>query len=339
MKISGIHAAIILVFFLSSCTPMISPVIEDSAASPVPAASTAPSTPTSTAENEPTLTPSASLQIDSLDELNQLEDVISVEAVNSESDSLNQETYLYKIVYLSDGYQVLGYVSAPRDYLEQPSPYPVLVYNRGGNGDYGAVEAHVPQAIAYTLKAVVFASQYRETQEGTGKDEFGGDDVHDVIKLLDFAERCSFADAQNIILWGESRGSIMTFEVIREDDRVRAAIVDGSVPNLSSLYSSREFDMKNMLKFRVGGSPEEVPQEYAKRSALLWADEIDVPLLIFHTEDDARAPIGPVDKFVSLLQRLGKDVTYVRRETGGHCYREDDVIIEFFKLHTGQLDG
>jgi dipeptidyl aminopeptidase/acylaminoacyl peptidase len=77
-------------------------------------------------------------------------------------------------LYLSDGNTVEGYIAAPKDYLEQTKPYPVLIYNRGGNGDYGAVNSNFPPSIAISLNAIIVASQYRETNQGTGKDEFGG---------------------------------------------------------------------------------------------------------------------------------------------------------------------
>ncbi len=270
----------------------------------------------------------------SIEELAALGDVLSLEEVITGVDELDEGAYLYRIMYLSDGYMVEGYIAAPKDYLEQVEPYPVLIYNRGGNADYGAVNSNFTSAIAISLKAIVFASQYRETHEGTGKDEFGGDDVHDVIKLIDFADRCTFVDKEHIIMWGESRGSIMTYEIIRIDDRVRAAIVTGSVPDLVATYNQRNQQMKNMLQYRVGGTPEEVPEEYTKRSAIQWAEEINTPLLIFHTVDDIRAPVEDVDKFVSLLNSLGKDVIYIRKVEGGHCWRDMALIKTFFDRHT-----
>ena len=89
-----------------------------------------------------------------------------------------------------------------------------------------------------------------------------------------------------------------------------------------------------MLQDRVGGSPEEVPEEYERRSAIHWAEEIHVPLLIFHTADDDRAPIEPVDEFVSLLETLNTDVTYIRFDEGGHGYWDLNLIQEFFATHT-----
>ena len=126
----------------------------------------------------------------------------------------------------------------------------------------------------------------------------------------------------------------MTFEVIRMDDRVRAAIVTGSVPDLVYAYDHSGSSMQSILKYRVGGTPEQVPAEYERRSAIQWAQEINVPILIFHAADDLRSPIEPVDEFVSLLETLGKDVTYIRKDVGGHSYSEFDLIEAFFAVHT-----
>ncbi len=279
---------------------------------------------------EPTPSPS----VLSIPGMAALPGMLSLEPFLTGSPELDEGALLYKFSYLSDGFTVLAYIAAPKDYLEQPAPYPVLVYNRGGHADYGAVEAILPASLAIHLQAVVVASQYRETHEGTGKDEFGGADLRDVLQLLDFIDQCAFADRDRIVMMGESRGSIMTFEVLRMDTRVKASIVTGSVPDLAAVYDWRGQTVKNMLKYRVGGSPEEVPAEYEKRSALLWADEIEVPLLVFHTEDDTRAPIAPVDAFVALLEEQGKDVRYIRQAEGGHCWKDWGIILEFFQEHT-----
>jgi dipeptidyl aminopeptidase/acylaminoacyl peptidase len=308
-----------LIILLTSCTPVIPQT-------PPPA------TPVPTASSTPTATPPPIIH--SIEEMIKLDEVLSLEEVSSSIAEYDQEAYTYAFTYLSQGNLVEGYIAAPKDYLNQQTPYPILIYNRGGNADFGAVSPKIPAYLAIPLKAIVFASQYRETFTGTGKDEFGGDDVQDVIKLLDFAERCAFADSGKIVMLGVSRGSIMTYEVLRMDDRMRAAITLGGVPDLASAYHFREGSMQSILKYRVGGTPEEVPEEYERRSAIQWANEINVPLLIFHAVDDDRASIKPEDLFVSLLKTLDKDVIYIRAEEGGHGYGDLNLIQEFFAAHT-----
>ena len=50
----------------------------------------------------------------------------------------HSEFALYRIRYLSDGYEVMGYVSAPIDFMERE--YPVLIFNRGGHLRFGMIE-------------------------------------------------------------------------------------------------------------------------------------------------------------------------------------------------------
>ena len=325
------HLGLIFIYvFLSACAPRAQAEIAAPTLTPTAKSSDTPAPTASSTAPAPTETP----LIQNIPGLSTLADVVSVELVLTGEPELDSNAYLYKLTYLSDGFTVLGYFAAPKDYLERAAPYPILVYNRGGHSDFGAVPAKWPASMAVELQAIVVASQYRETHEGTGKDEFGGNDVHDVIKLLDFLDLCAFADHDRMVMMGESRGSIMTFEILRVDDRVRAAVVTGSVPDLAAIYDFREYTIQSVLRYRVGGTPEEVPLEYEKRSASFWADEIDVPLLVFHTEDDWRAPIAPVDAFVTSLESLGKDVTYIRQTEGGHCWKDWGIILEFFQENT-----
>ncbi len=261
-----------------------------------------------------------------------LDNLLSVEPISAEDGAIDANVYTWRIEYLSGGYKVVGYIAAPKDYLQAKKPYPVLIYCRGGNANTGMLEPPYASGLARN-GVIIFASQYRETILGSGKDEFGGADIEDVLSLIDFARRCAFLDGGHIALFGESRGSIMVYEVLRIDGSICAAAVTGSVPDLKAAYEIRDQSMEKMLRYRVGGTPEEVPLEYEKRSAIYWAEEINTPMLIFHTQDDNRAPIEPVDTFVKKLKSLGKDVTYVRFETGGHCYCEKEVLWEFILRH------
>lgn len=324
------------VFLLASCAPVPSAGTINVTPSITPSPATT-ELPVKTAVTPSPTTASLPPQvINSIQEMATLPDVISMKEIVTGIEEIDQGAISYELQYLSDGYVVVGYVAAPRDYLERPEPYPVLVANRGGQADFAAIDSYSPAKIAMQFDAIILMSQYRETRDGTGKDEFGGDDVHDVIKLMDFIELCTFADKDHMVMLGSSRGSIMTFEIIRMDERIKAAIVISGVPDLVAVYDQRDEHMKAVLVYRVGGTPDEVPEEYARRSALQWADEIDVPLLIFHTMDDTRAPIGPVDKFVSLLESLGKEVTYVRKAEGGHGWSDMEMILEFFNTYAAE---
>lgn len=231
------------------------------------------------------------------------------------------ETYLF--TYVSGGCTVAGYISLPENWAEVKRP--LLIYNRGGNGDYGANTVESVSRIAYATNCVVIASQYREAYadiekgEHGGKDEFGGADVDDVVYIIEHAEHMNFIDKQNVIMIGVSRGAMETVLAIRKDSQhivKAAACVSGSY-DLAKTYEQRE-DMRSMLESRIGGSPSERPDEYALRSAVNFVDEINVPLLILHSTGDEKAAFSQAEAFASLLERAGKKYWLVQREGSEH---------------------
>ena len=68
------------------------------------------------------------------------------------------------------------------------------------------------------------------------------------------------------------------------------------------------------------------PEEYMRLSPIRHIRDIDVPMLIIHSENDLRCPISQAEELFMGLRYLGKDVTFYRfpGEThelsrSGHC--------------------
>lgn len=245
---------------------------------------------------------------DKIEDMIHLPDIIEIEQVTD----FRTSYYLgisdvYKITYLSDGLKVHGFVGAPKDYLEKD--YPIIIYNRGAAEDEQLI---LPYYIA-TLSDpgyVVLASQYRGCDGGEGRDELGGDDVNDVIKLIDIGEQLSFADTENIFMIGASRGGMMTYLACRQDERITAAVSSAGVSDAAFQYYSRGSSTEDFGRL-IGGSPEELPEEYEARSAVFWADEIKAPLLILHGELDSLVDISQSERLVAELEKAGKEVKFI----------------------------
>src|SRR5215471_6554716 len=116
---------------------------------------------------------------------------------------------IFSIVYLSDGLKVKGFLAIPK----KAGHYPCLIFNRGGNREFGAIN----DATLFRLLAVpaswgyiVAASQYRGNAGGEGKEEFGGKDVDDIINLIPSFGSVKGADTSRIGIFGWSRGGMMT---------------------------------------------------------------------------------------------------------------------------------
>ena len=117
----------------------------------------------------------------------------------------------YRFFYTSDDLKIEAFLSAPIDLLGKKKS-PCLIYNHGGNRSYGALKNVETTYYAYQFHTICVASNYRGCGKSEGTDAFGGDDVHDVIHLLDLCEKLDSVDTKNINMLGVSRGGMMTYE-------------------------------------------------------------------------------------------------------------------------------
>lgn len=227
------------------------------------------------------------------------------------------EMMTYQILYTVDDCKVSAFLSVPADYLQEM--HPLLLYNRGGNANFSANTAADIASYAYMADCVVMASNYRETDPGTGKDEFGGADVHDVIFLMDLANKIGFIDRDRIYMLGESRGGMQTCLALLEDTEnvICAAACVSGIYDLADMYESRE-DMRKMLTYRVGGTPDECPEEYSRRSVVDFTEKIHTPLLLIHSTGDEKVPYAQAAAFAAELEKYGKTYEFRTRENKIH---------------------
>lgn len=94
----------------------------------------------------------------------------------------------------------------------------------------------------------------------------------------------------------------MTYLAIKHDADIRAAVVIGGITDLSQLYNDRDAVLKNVVRELVGLDK----AEWHKRSAYLWPERIDVPVLILHGEDDWRVRVNQATKLAEKLKQAGK---------------------------------
>ena len=226
-------------------------------------------------------------------------------------------TYIsYRFFYQSDDLKIEAFISAPVDLLGKKKS-PCLIYNHGGNREYGALENVETTFYAYQFHTICVATNYRGCGSSQGTDAFGGDDVRDVIHLIDLCQKLDYVDTNQINMFGVSRGGMMTYEALREDQRIHKAVVVAGVADCSMSYEERS-DMQPLLQELIGGTPKQLPEEYEKRSAVAWADQINTPLLIFHTTADDKVSVKQADKLVEQLKKYQKDYEYVTFDSNVH---------------------
>lgn len=198
---------------------------------------------------------------------------------------------LERVEYEVDGLTVTGVFAHPAT-LEQ-GKHPLLVFNRGGSGDYGMLV--LPVILRYMVPFaeagyLTFASNYRGNDGGEGTDEFGGADVHDVLALIELGKQNPAWDGKNIFMLGGSRGGMMTYLAIKDGAPLNAAATfggiadlsaeDGDWPSLAAKFYARIPDPKPPLAVVID-----------QRSAVKWPEALArVPLLVMHGTGDTTVP-------------------------------------------------
>ena len=103
---------------------------------------------------------------------------------------------------------------------------------------------------------ICVATNYRGCGNSEGTDEFGGDDVDDVTKIVDLCEEFDYIDNSKINMLGISRGGMMTYEALKGNDKINKAVVISGLADAFMGYEERD-DMKTLMKELIGSTPEE----------------------------------------------------------------------------------
>jgi dipeptidyl aminopeptidase/acylaminoacyl peptidase len=235
---------------------------------------------------------------------------------------------VHPVTYVSDGLQVRGYLAKPK----AKGRYPVVIFNRGGNRDFGAFtdEAAVYQlATIASWGYVVAASQYRGNGGGEGREEFGGAEVADVVNLFPLLEHIPEADPKRIGMIGWSRGGMMTYLALARTDRVSAAIIVAGISDAAATIRERP-EMEAEFEELVPNFDTEKDAQLAARSAIRWPEKLhkSTPILLLQGSADWRVDPGQTLAMASALLAARHPFRLIVFEGGDHGlseYREEVV--------------
>jgi len=200
---------------------------------------------------------------------------------------------MYVITYKSDGLKIESYAAIPKE----EGKYPVIIYNRGGNRDFYALQlfegrAKYPVAVNFSKLAnegyIVIGSNYRGGGKSEGKDEIGGKDVNDIINLINVVKEIPEADTNKIGMYGWSRGGMMTYLALTRTDKIKAAVAIGA-PSDQTIIDRPEIEKRNAKLIPNYWNNKE--GELKNRSAIFLVDKFpkNVPILMLHGSSDWRA--------------------------------------------------
>ncbi len=236
-----------------------------------------------------------------------------------------------KITYLSDGLKIKGYIATPQNLDKEK--FPCVIWNRGGYGNQGAIDQFNARGIFGQLASwgyVVFASQYRGNGGSEGKDEFGGEDVNDILNLIPLAAEIPKANENIWGIEGWSRGGMMTYLTLTKNHNFKAAVITGGIANLRCNADESRF-MRILYQQTLGiYHTDEFSNRCEERSIINFADKLSpkTNYLIIHGNADSRVPPhDSIDLSYKLLE-LKIPFRLVMLEGGDH----------FLKSHRKEVD-
>lgn len=245
---------------------------------------------------------------------------------------------LQKLKYMSDGLKVVAYLYKPK--RVEGKGLPAIIFNRGGaiRGDIA------PELVAFFHRLasegfVILAPMYRQSDGGEGRDEIGGADVNDLMNVIPLARSLGFIDVNNLFMYGESRGGMMTYQAIKRDFPVNAAAVFGAFTDLEALMAFRPDVYPQAMLKKLWPDFETRKDAIIKiRSASYWPEQLDAPLLIMHGGNDKSVSASQSLALAQQLQKLGKTYELIVYAQDNHFLsrNQDDRdrrALTWFKRH------
>jgi dipeptidyl aminopeptidase/acylaminoacyl peptidase len=220
----------------------------------------------------------------------------------------------------SDGVEVQGWIIRPHDYIEGETYPTVLQIHGGPHSAYSFTldpAVHEFQVLASHGYAVVYANPrasvgFGEKFSRAVSGHWGERDYLDVMEAMDYViETYPFVDGSRLGIAGGSYGGFMTNWVVGHTDRFKAAVTMRSISNWYSQWGTSDISFRGH-EVTWGKNPWDNVEEVLSKSPVTYVKNVVTPLLIIHSENDYRCPMGQDELLFTALKKLGRTTEFVR---------------------------
>ncbi|HYP27413.1 MAG TPA: S9 family peptidase [Blastocatellia bacterium] len=242
----------------------------------------------------------------------------------------------------ADGLEIEGMLVKPSGY-ERGKRYPLILQIHGGpysRFTYGfEPRAQIFAANGY---AVLMPNPRGSTGYGnrfttSNVKDWGGKDYQDLMLGVDEVIKMGVADQDRLAVMGGSYGGFMTFWVVTQTDRFKAAIGHAGISDWYSFHG--QSDIPGLMEYGFGGLPWVARETYTKYSPMSHVDRVKTPLMITHGEQDRRVPIAQAEQYYRALRKRGVEVVFVRYPREGHGITEPNHIIDLVGRQLAWFDA
>ncbi|HXJ65974.1 MAG TPA: S9 family peptidase [Actinomycetota bacterium] len=252
-----------------------------------------------------------------------------------------------------DGTEIEAWIMRPVGF-EPGRKYPTLLSIHGGPftqyGNKFFDEFHVETAAGYAVLysnprgSSGYSEEHGRAIRGPveGGPGWGTRDYEDCMAVVDEAIRkFDFVDGERLGVLGGSYGGYMTTWMLGHTDRFRAGCSERSCNNF--LLEGGSADIGWMFKGELGAFWFERPDAYLQVSPSTYATNITTPVLIMHSENDLRCPVGHAEDLFAILRLRKQEVELVRfpeeshelSRSGSPAHRimRFEILLDWFDRH------
>jgi acylaminoacyl-peptidase len=214
------------------------------------------------------------------------------------------------------GDEIHGWLLKPPNFRSDKK-YPLIVEIHGGpHAAYGNSLFHEFQVLAANGYIVFYSNPHGSVGYGERfaralHNRWGIPDTKDIMKAIALITRRKYVDRTRMGVMGGSYGGFMTNWIIGHTSVFKAAVSMRSVVNMLSFLSS-DFGFSIPKEFKGNWWNKRNFQFYWDMSPLKYVQKMKTPLLIIHSEQDHRCPIGQAEELFTSLKLLKRDVEMVR---------------------------
>jgi dipeptidyl aminopeptidase/acylaminoacyl peptidase len=214
-----------------------------------------------------------------------------------------------------DGTRIQGWLVKPPGF-DPRQRYPLLLEIHGGpHAAYGVAFFHEFRVLAAAGYLVLYTNPRGSTSYGQEfadciQYRFPGDDFKDLMAGVDFVIARGIVDETRLGVTGGSGGGLLTNWIVAHTDRFAAAITQRCVSDWAAMFYTSDFALFQPSWFR--GAPWEDPQGFADHSPAHLLPRVNTPLMVVHSEEDWRTPIGQGEVMFRGLLYQRKPVVMIR---------------------------
>ena len=222
----------------------------------------------------------------------------------------------------ADGWELQGWVMRPAG-APEGKPLPAILQIHGGPAYmYGCSFFFEFQLLAAQGYAVVYSNPRGSTGYGrvfchAVTHDWGGKDCEDILAGLDAAIARGGIDGSRLGVAGGSYGGYMTNWIVGHSDRFKAAVTMRCVSNFATMFGMSDIGYALALD-EIGGVPWEDLDTLMRHSPITYVGNVTTPLLILHSDQDLRCPLGEAQQMYVALKYRGQPTKLVVFEGQSH---------------------